>query len=121
LIESEKVKLENIDLQSKSRKENHDREIEKIKELKLRKEEEIKQQQLRIDELDKMWSKNSDFDCPDLCKKCPHINAINKQQFEQYSQQKETLNKALENIKAEYEREDFDNKVKELENQRNPE
>ncbi len=121
LIESEKIKLENIDLQEKNRKENHDREMEKLKELKSRKEDEIKLQQTRIDELDKMWAENSDFDCPDLCKKCPHINAINKQQYEQYSQQKEKLNQTLETMKSEYEKQDFDNKIKELENQKNPE
>ncbi len=121
LIESGKVKLENIDLQAKNRKENHDREVEKFKELKSRKEDEIKLQQTRIEELDKMWVENSDFDCPDLCKKCPHINAINKQQYEQYSQQKEKLNQALENMKSEYEKQNFDNKIKELENQKNPE
>ena len=121
LIESGKVKLENIDLQEKNRKENHDREVEKLKELKSRKEDEIKLQQTRIGELDKMWAENSDFDCPDLCKKCPHINAINKQQFEQYSQQKEKLNQALETMKSDYEKQNFDNKIKELENQKNPE
>lgn len=121
LIESEKIKLENIDLQAKNRKENHDREIEKMKDLKSRKEDEIKLQQTRIEELDKMWAENSDFDCPDLCKKCPHINAINKQQYEQYSQQKEKLNQTLETMKSEYEKQDFDNKIKELENQKNPE
>lgn len=121
LIESEKIKLENIDLQARNRKDNHDREIEKLKELKSRKEDEIKLQQTRIEELDKMWAENSDFDCPDLCKKCPHINAINKQQYEQYSQQKEKLNQTLETMKAEYEKQDFDNKIKELENQKNPE
>lgn len=121
LIESEKVKLENLDLQARNRKTNHDNEVEKLKELKLRKEDEIKQQQVRIEELDKMWAENSDFDCPDLCKKCPHINAINKQQYEQYSQQKEKLNQTLETMKAEYEKQDFDNKIRELENQKNPE
>ena len=121
LIDSEKLKLENIDLQEKNWKENHDREIEKLKELKSRKEDEIKLQQTRIEELDKMWAENSDFDCPDLCKKCPHINAINKQQYEQYSQQKEKLNQTLETLKAEFEKQDFDNKIKELENQKNPE
>ena len=121
LIDSEKVKLENLDLQAKNRKTNHDNEVEKLKELKLRKEDEIKQQQVRIEELDKMWAENSDFDCPDLCKKCPHINAINKQQYEQYSQQKEKLNQTLKTMKTEYEKQDFDNKIKELENQKNPE
>lgn len=121
LIESEKIKLENIDLQTKSRKENHDREIEKMKELKSRNEDEIKQQQFRIEELDRIWSKNSDFDCPDLCKKCPHINLINKQQFEQYSQQKEKLFQALETMKIEFEKQNYDNKIRELENQVNPE
>ena len=82
MIESGKIKLENLDLQAKNRKVNHDNEIEKMKELKSRKEEEIKQQKSSIEELDKMWAENSDFDCPDLCKKCPHINAINKQPFE---------------------------------------
>jgi hypothetical protein len=119
LIESEKVKLENIDLQARNWKVNHDNEVEKLKELKSRKEDEIKQQQIRIEELDKMWAENSDFDCPDLCKKCPHINAINKQQYEQYSQQKEKLNQALETMKSEYEKQDFDDKIKELENQKN--
>ncbi len=121
LIGSGKVKLENIDLQAKNRKENHDREVEKLKELKSRKEDEIKLQQTRIEELDKMWTENSDFDCPDLCKKCPHINAINKQQYEQYSQQKEKLNQTLETMKSDYEKQNFDNKIKELENQKNPE
>lgn len=121
LIESEKVKLENLDLQAKNWKVNHDNEVEKLKELKSRKEDEIKLQQTRIEELDKMRAENSDFDCPDLCKKCPHINAINKQQYEQYSQQKEKLNQTLETMKSEYEKQDFDNKIKELENQKNPE
>lgn len=121
LIESEKVKLENIDLQAKNWKTNHDNEVEKLKELKSRKEDEIKEQQIRIEELDKMWAENSDFDCPDLCKKCPHINAINKQQYEQYSQQKDKLNQTLETMKTEYEKQNFDNKIKELENQKNPE
>ena len=121
MIESEKVKLENIELQSKNRTENQKREIEKLKDLKSRKEDEIKQQQIRIEELDKMWAENSDFDCPDLCKKCPHINAINKQQYEQYSQQKEKLNQTLETIKSEFEKQDFDNKIKELQEAKNPE
>ena len=121
LIESEKIKLENIDLQARNRKDIHDREMEKLKELKSRKEDEIKLQQTRIEELDKMWAENSDFDCPDLCKKCPHINAINKQQYEQYSQQKDKLNQTLETMKSEYEKQSFDNKIKELENQKNPE
>ena len=121
MIESEKVKLENIDLQARNWKVNHDNEVEKLKELKSRKEDEIKQQQIRIEELDKMWAENSDFDCPDLCKKCPHINAINKQQYEQYSQQKDKLNQTLETMKSEYEKQNFDNKIKELENQKNPE
>ncbi len=121
LIESGKVKLENIDLQAKNWKENHDREIERMKDLKSRKDDEIKLQQTRIEELDKMWAENSDFDCPDLCKKCPHISAINKQQYEQYTQQKKKLNQTLETMKAEYEKQDFDNKIKELENQKNPE
>ena len=121
MIESGKVKLENIDLQAKNWKENHDREVEKVKDLKSRKEDEIKLQQIRIEELDKMWAENSDFDCPDLCKKCPHINAINKQQYEQYYQQKEKLNQTLEIMKVEYEKQDFHNKIKELENQKNPE
>ena len=121
LIEFETSKLENISLQEKNRKENHDRDVEKLKELKSRKEDEIKLQQTRIEELDKMRAENSDFDCPDLCKKCPHINAINKQQYEQYSQQKEKLSQTLKTMKAEYEKQDFDNKIKELENQKNPE
>lgn len=121
LIESEKMKLENIELQAKNWKTNHDNEVEKMKELKSRKEDEIKLQQTRIEELDKMWAETADFDCPDLCKKCPHINAINKQQYEQYSQQKEKLNQTLETMKAEYKKQDFDNKIKELENQKNPE
>lgn len=121
LIESEKVKLENLELQSKNRTENQNREIEKLKELKSRKEDEIKQQQVRIEELDKMWAKNSDFDCPDLCKKCPHINAINKQQFEQYSQQKEKLANSLETMKAEFEQQNFDQKIRGLQEAKNPE
>ena len=68
LIESEKVKLENLDLQAKNWKTNHDNEVEKLKELKSRKEDEIKQQQIRIEELDKMRAETADFDCPDLCK-----------------------------------------------------
>ena len=119
LIESEKSKLENIELKEKNRKTTHDNEVEKLKELKSRKEDEIKLQQTRIEELDKMWAENSDFDCPDLCKKCPHINAINKQQYEQYSQQKEKLNQTLETMKSDYEKQDFENKIKELENQKN--
>ena len=121
LIESEKIKLENLDLQAKNWKTNHDNEVEKLKELKARKEDEIKLQQTRIEELDKMRAENSDFDCPDLCKKCPHISAINKQQYEQYSQQKEKLTQTLEEMKFEYEKQDFDNKIKELENKKNPE
>ena len=119
LIESEKIKLENIELQSKNRIENQNREIEKLKELKSRKEDEIKQQQIRIEELDKMRAENSDFDCPDLCKKCPHINAINKQQFEQYSQQKEKLTQTLETMKAGFEQQNFDQKIKELQEAKN--
>ena len=121
MIEFETSKLENINLQEKTRKVNHDNEIEKMKELKSRKEDEIKQQQIRIEELDKMWAENSDFDCPDLCKKCPHINAINKQQYEQYSQQKENLNQTLETMKSEFDKEDYDKKIKDLENEKNPE
>ena len=121
LIESEASKLETINVEEKRWQENHDRDIEKLKELKSRKEDEIKLQQTRIVELDKMWAENSDFDCPDLCKKCPHINAINKHQYEQYSQQKEKLIQTLEIMKTEYEKQDFDNKIKELENQKNPE
>jgi hypothetical protein len=121
LIESETSKLETINVEEKRWQENHDRDIEKLKELKSRKEDEIKLQQTRIVELHKMWAENSDFDCPDLCKKCPHINAINKQQYEQYSQQKEKLNQTLETMKTEYEKQNFDNKIKELENQKNPE
>ena len=121
LIESEKIKLENIELQSKNRTENQNREIEKLKDLKSRKEDEINQQQVRIQELDKMWAENSDFDCPDLCKKCPHINAINKQQFEQYSQQKEKLTQTLETMKLGFEQQNFDQKIKELQEAKNPE
>lgn len=121
LIESGKTKLENIDLQAKTWKVNHDNDVEKLKDLKSRKEDEIHKHQIRIEELDKFWAENSDFDCPDLCKKCPHINAINKQQYEQYSQQKEKLTQILENLKSEYQKQDFDNKIKELENQKNPE
>ena len=121
LIEFETSKLENINLQEKNRKVNHDNEVEKMKELKNRKEDEIKQQLIRIEELDKMWAENSDFDCPDLCKKCPHINAINKQQYEQYSQQKENLSQTLENLKSEFEKENFDQKIKDLENEKNHE
>ena len=121
MIGSEKIKLENIELQFKNRTENQNREIEKMKELKFRKEDEIKQQQVRIEELDKMWAENSDFDCPDLCKKCPHINAINKQQYEQYSQQKEKLTQTLETMKTEFEQQNFDQKIKELQEAKNPE
>jgi hypothetical protein len=121
LVESEKIKLENIELQSKNRTENQNREIEKLKDLKSRKEDEIKQQQIIIEELDKMRAENSDFDCPDLCKKCPHINAINKQQFEQYSQQKEKLVQTLETMKVEFEQQNFDQKIKELQEAKNPE
>ncbi len=121
LIEMEKSKLENISLQERNWKINHDNELEKIKELKLRKEDEIKQQQIKIEELDKMWAESSDFNCPDLCKKCPHIKAINKQQYEQYIQQKENINQVLEVLKSEYEKWDYDNEIKELENQKNPE
>ena len=120
-IDSANSELKYIDSQGKARKMNHDNEVEKLKDLKSRKEDEIKLQQTRIEELDKMWAENSDFDCPDLCKKCPHINAINKQQYEQYSQQKEKLNQDLETMKSEYEKQNFDNKIKELENQKNPE
>ena len=120
-IDSANSELKYIDSQEKARKMNHDNEVEKLKDLKSRKEDEIKLQQTRIEELDKMWAKNSDFDCPDLCKKCPHINAINKQQYEQYSQQKEKLNQDLETMKSDFEKHDFDNKIKELETQKNPE
>ena len=120
LIESETSKLETMNVEEKRWHENHDRDIEKMKELKSRKEDEIKIQQSRIEELDKMWAQNSDFDCPDLCKKCPHINAINKQQYEQYSQQKEKLNQTLETMKSEYEKQDFDNKIKDSENEKYP-
>ena len=121
MIDSETSKLETINVEEKRWQENHDREVEKMKELKSRKEEEIKLQQIRIEELDKMRAENSDFDCPDLCKKCPHINAINKQQYEQYSQKKEELNQTLEIMKTEFEQLDFDKKIKELENEKNPE
>ncbi len=119
-IDSANSELKYIDSQEKVRKMNHDNEVEKMKELKSRKDDEIKLQHTRIEELDKMWAENSDFDCPDLCKKCPHINAINKQQYEQYSQQKEKLIQTLETMKSDYEKQDFDNKIKELENQKNP-
>ena len=121
IIEFETSKLENIYLQEKNRKDNHDKEVERMKELKSRKEDEIKSQQSRIEELDKMRAENSDFDCPDLCRKCPHINAINKQQYEQYSQQKEKLNQTLVAMKTEFEQQNFDNKIRELENEKNPE
>ena len=120
-IDIEKAKLENIDLQEKNWKENHIREIDKLKDLKSRKEEEIKEHQNRIEELDKMWNESADFDCPDLCKKCPHISAINKQQYEQYSQQKEKLNQSLKVLKEEFVKQDFDNKIRELESEKYPE
>ena len=50
LIESEKVKLENIDLQAKNRKENHDREVEKLKES--RGNEEIPHLDMTLEEFD---------------------------------------------------------------------
>ena len=118
LIDMGKTKLENIDLQEKNWKENHIREIDKLKDLKSRKEEEIKQQQDRIEELDKMRNESADFDCPDICKKCPHISAINKQQFEQYSQQKDKLNQILKELKSEFKEQDFDKKIKELEDEK---
>lgn len=118
LMDMEKTKLENIDLQEKNRKENHTREIDKLKELKSRKEDEIKQQQNRIEELDKMRNESADFDCPDICKKCPHISAINKQQFEQYSQQKDKLNQILKELESEFKEQDFDKKIKDLENEK---
>ena len=121
MIEFESSKLDNIILQEKNWEANHNNEIEKMRELKSRKEDEIKQQKLRIEELDKMWAETSDFDCPDLCKKCPHINAINKQQYEQYSQQKEKLNQSLETMKSDFEKEDYNRKIKDLENEKNPE
>ena len=121
IIEMLKTKLENIDLQAKNWKENHDREIERLKDMKSRKEDEIKQQKLKIEELDKMWSENSDFDCPDLCKKCPHINAINKQQFEQYSKQKDDFLSKLKDLELEFNNQNYDQKIKDLENQKNPE
>jgi hypothetical protein len=120
-IDSANSELKYIDSQEKARKMNHDNEVEKLKDLKSRKEDEIKLQLTRVEELDKMWAENSDFDCPDLCKKCPHINAINRQQYQQYSQQKEKLNQTLETMKSEYEKQDFENKIKELESQKNPE
>ena len=121
MIEFESSKLDNIILQEKNRQVNHDNEIQRTKDLKLRKEEEIAQQQVRIVELDKMWAENSDFDCPDLCKKCPHISAINKQQYEQYSQQKEKLNQTLETMKSEFKKSDYDRVIKDMENEKNPE
>ena len=120
LIDIEKTKLENISLQEKNWMENRNREIDKLKDLKSRKEDEIKEQESRIKELDKMWIENSDFDCPDICKKCPHINAINKQQFEQYSQQKKKLNKNIEILKSDFMKQDFDNKIKELRDEKYP-
>ena len=121
LIDFESSKLDNILLQEKNRQEHHDNEVKKMKELKARKEEEISQQKLRIEELDNMWSENSDFDCPDLCKKCPHISAINKQQYEQYSQQKNKLNQALVVMKSEFDKYNFDKAINDLENDKNPE
>lgn len=120
-IDIEKTKLENIELQEKNRKENNDREIDKLKDLKSRKEEEIKIQQDRIKELDKIRDESADFDCPDICKKCPYINAINKQQYEQYSQQKEKLNQNLNELKIGFESQHFDERIKELENEKYPE
>ena len=120
-IDSVNTELKYLDSQEKARKMNHDHEVEKMKELKSRKEDEIKQQKNIIEELDKMWAENSDFDCPDLCKKCPHIKAINKQQYEQYSQKKNQYEETLSTLKAEYDKQDFVSKIKELENQKNPE
>jgi hypothetical protein len=116
----EETKLENFDLQVKNWKESQDREIDKLKELKSRKEVEIQQENDRLTELDNMWSKISDFDCPDLCKKCPYINTINKQQYDQYSEQKIKLSENLEFLKREFEKQNFDSKIKDLENEKSP-
>ena len=121
MMEFESSKLENIYLQEKNWKDNHDKELEKIIDLKMRKEDEIKQLNIRIEEIDKMRAETADFDCPDLCKKCPHINAINKQQFDQYSQQKEKLIQTLDFLKTDYEKQKYEDKIKYLENEKNPE
>jgi hypothetical protein len=65
-----------------------------------------------------MWTEKSDFYCTDLCKKCPHINAINNQQYEQYIQQKERLEQVLQDLKSEYKSKDYDNQIKKLESQK---
>jgi hypothetical protein len=119
-IEFKKSKLENFELQSSRWIENREREIEKIKELKTRKEDEIKLHEIRIKELDEMWKENSDFDCPDICKKCPHINAINKQQYEQYSQQKEKLNQTLKALRQNFIDDNYDGKLETIMEEKNP-
>ena len=119
-IEFNKSKLENFGLQSSRWIENREREIEKIKELKSRKEDEIKLHEIRIKELDEMWKENSDFDCPDICKKCPHINAINKQQYEQYSQQKEKLNQTLKALRQNFIDDNYDGKLETIMEEKNP-
>ena len=119
-LEFEKVKLENEKLESKNWQENQNRKIEKLKDLKIRKDEEIQSVKDRIDDLDKWWSKISDFDCPELCKKCPHITAINKQQFEQYSQQKETLLQQIDKLEKEKNENNFDQEIEKLQKEPNP-
>lgn len=120
-LDFEKVEFEKKKLESKNRQEKQDREIEKLIEQKNRKDEEIKQLNDRINELNRWWTEISDFNCPDLCKKCPHITAINKQQFEQYSQQKENLLKQIEDAENGKKELNFDKKIDELKNEKNPE
>ena len=118
LIDLEKKDLKNINLQEENRKNIHNKDIENMKKEKLDKEKEIKKQEDSIRDWDKMWTEKSDFYCTDLCKKCPHINVINKQQYGQYIQQKERLEQDLQDLKSEYKSKDYDNLIKELESQK---
>jgi len=120
-IEMEKTQLENIELQKKNREENHIREIEKLKDLKSRKNGDIRLLKTRILELDRNWENASEFDCPDLCKKCPYISAINKQQYDQYIVQKEELNSNLNSLIVDLDKLDLENKIRDLENLKYPE
>ncbi len=121
LIDSAKIKMEYIQWQKKNWEENQARKIERIKDQKDRLEGQIKQTKQRIEDVEKNRSETSDFDCPDICKKCPHISAINKQQFEQYSTQKQRLNSDLEQLENQMKTENFEQQITDLQNEKNPE
>lgn len=116
----EESNLEKINLQHKNRLERHNYEIEKLQDLKNRKNEELKIFQERLIDLEKWRNENSDFNCPDLCKKCPHISAINKQQFEQYQIQKDKLQSQIQWLKTEINNQKFDEKIQNIKNQKDP-